>query len=475
MKRLLATFLVLAGTAGVACYQDDALHAPAISPTRVFITDAPFPFDTVGSVNLYVTKIEACSCVDSQAGNWVTLAAPNKSFDLLTLQQGTTAFVGESPIDAGQYNAIRMTINVDQSSIKYKDGTSAVVHWSASNTGDIVLNTLIEKPLAVSATGSEIVIDFDVGSSFVYNLTGGNDFLLLPHLRAVTSAGTGTIAGIVTQAQGGGFVPVENADVTVYGGDPNRSSSTWYVVATGHTSQSGDYHVGFLMAGTYIVSIEAPGSPWLAAVTTPAANVVAGATDSVSVVLPPAAVGTYLNITGPLTVGVGGTIVLHAAVGDSNGHPEASPQVSWLSRDTTIAVVLQDSAFIADSLANAFVLGRGLGTAWVVASSGTLRDSVQVQVISTPPSNSVATVTLTPPSMTLAKGDSNFFTATLKDSAGNTLTTPQISWYLTDSTGTAVILWSSGTKAWVAGIRSGTTHIRAASESKFKDAAITVP
>ena len=475
MKRLFATLLVLTATAGVACYQDDALHAPAISPTKVFITDAPFPFDTVGSVNLYVTKIEACSCVDSQAGDWVTIAAPNKSFDLLTLQQGTTAFVGESPINAGQYAAIRMTINVDQSSIKYKDGTNAVVHWSGSNTGNIVLNTLIQKPLAVSATGSEIVIDFDVGSSFVYNLTGGNDFLLLPHLRAVTSAGTGSIVGIVTQAKSGGFVPVENADVTVYGGDPNRASSTWYTVATGHTNNTGDYYVGFLMAGTYIVSIEAPGSPWLATVTTPGIQVVAGAQDSVSVVLPPAAAGTYLNVTGPLTVGVGGTIVLHAAVGDSNGHPEASPQVSWFSRDTSIVLVLQDSTYIADSLANAFVLGRGLGAAWIVAASGTLRDSVQVQVISTPPNNSVATIMLAPPSMTLAKGDSNYFSATLKDSAGNTLTTPQISWFMTDSTGAAIIIWASGNTAWVHGNISGTSHIRAASQSKFKDATITVP
>ena len=475
MKRLLASLVVLAGTAGVACYQDDALHAPAISPTRVFITDAPFPFDTVGSVNIYVTKIEACSCVDSAAGDWVTIAAPNKSFDLLTLQQGTTAFVGESPIDAGQYNAIRMTINVDQSSIKYRDGTSAVVHWSTSNTGQIVLNTLIQKPLAVSATGSEIVIDFDVGSSFVYNLTGGNDFLLLPHLRAVTSAGTGTIAGIVTQAQAGGFVPVENADVTVYGGDPNRLSSTWDAVATGHTSRSGDYHVGFLMAGTYIVSIEQPRSPWLAAVTTPGVQVVAGGTDSLLVVLPLTGAGTYLHVTGPFTVGVGGTIVLHAAVGDSNGFPEPSPQVSWLSRDTSIAVVLQDSAFIADSLANAFVLGRGVGTVWIVASSGTLRDTVQVQVISTPPSNPVTSITLTPPSMTLAKGDSNYFAATLRDSAGNVLTTPQVSWFLTDSTGAARIIWASGDTAWVAGSSSGTSHIRVASQSKFKDATITVP
>jgi hypothetical protein len=77
--------------------------------------------------------------------------------------------------------------------------------------------------------------------------------------------------------------------------------------------------------------------------------------------------------------------------------------------------------------------------------------------------------------MTLAQGDSNSFTATLRDSAGNVLTTPQISWFITDSTGVANIIWASGNTAWVAAYKSGTTHLRAASQSKAADATITVP
>jgi hypothetical protein len=478
MKRLLATFLVLAGTAGVACYQDDTLHPLAISPTKVFITDDPFPFDTVGSVNIYVTKIEASTGFDTtnQIGSWVTIATPNKAFDLLTLQQGTKAFVGEGTIDAGKYAAIRMTIDVDKSSIKYVDGSSAVVIWPYPHAGNIVLYALVEQPLAVSATGSEIVIDFDVGRSFVYNLTGGNDFLMLPTLRAVNTAATGTILGTVTRSQDGSFVPVANADVTVYGGDPSRSEATWYVVATGHTSNVGDYHVGFLTAGMYIVRIEQPKLPWLAVVTTTNVQVTAGATDSLSVVLPLAgAGGTFINVSGPQTVGFGGTVMFFAAVGDSNGIPELNPQVTWTSRDPSIAVVLQDSSFIADSLSKTLVLGAGIGTTWIVATSGSLKDSAAIQVINTPPATPVASITLSPASMTLAKGDSNSFTATLRDSAGNVLTTPQVSWYITDSTGVANIIWASGYTAWVAAYKSGTTHLRAASQSVFKDATITVP
>lgn len=478
MKRLFATFLVLAGTAGVACYQDGVLHPPAIAPTKVFITDDPFPFDTVGSVNIYVTKIEASTGLDTtnQAGSWVTIATPNKSFDLLTLQQGATAFVGQGTIDAGKYAAIRMTIDVDRSSIKYADGSNAAVIWPYPHAGAIVLYALVEHPLAVSATGAEIVIDFDVGRSFLYNFTGNHDFVMLPTLRAVNSAATGAIAGTVTGPDiEGNPTPIKNANVSVYGGDPNRPAGTWYLVATGRSDAQGHYLVSFLDTGSWIVQAEQPDLPGLAAATAPSVQVSAGNTTTLNLLLPRAGIGAFIHITGPSVVGFGGNVTLAAAVTDSNSIPMPNPQVTWTSRNPSIAVVLQDSSFIADSLSETLVLGAGIGTTWIVATSGSLKDSLAIQVINTPPAVPVASITLSPASMTLAKGDSNSFTATLRDSAGNVLTTPQVSWYITDSTGVANIIWASGYTAWVAAYKSGTTHLRAASQSVFKDATITVP
>src|SRR5512147_1349609 len=233
MKHLLAASLALLGSVAAACHQDDTLHPAAISPTQVLITDAPFPFDAVGSVNIYVSRIEATTSLDPMKGTWVTIDTPNKAFDLLTLQQGTTAFVGAGTIDAGKYAAIRMTIDVDRSSIKYLDGSTAVVHWPYPGSGEVPLYTLVEEPLSVSALGGVIVIDFDVGRSFLYNLTGNRDFLMITRLRAVNSAGTGSIAGVVTAPDiEGNPTPIKNANVTVYGGDPSRPSTTWYVEAT---------------------------------------------------------------------------------------------------------------------------------------------------------------------------------------------------------------------------------------------------
>ena len=483
MKRLLIAAAVLLGAIAVACYQDDALHPVLIAPTKVFLTDAPFPYDTVSSVNVYVVRIEASprdtAPADAAAGRetWVEIAAPKQSFNLLTLQQGATAFLGQSTLDAGQYLAIRMTLDVDKSSIKYLDGSDAVVRWPNPGQGEVVFYAGIPDLLAVSASGAEIVIDFDVGRTFRYMLFGIREFDVLPVVRAVNSAAAGAIVGTVTapDIEGTPF-PVQNANITIYGGNPSQPPGTWYVEATGRTDAQGRYKVAFLGAGAYIVRVEQPDLPAFAAVTTSNVLVTVGDTTSHSVVLPPAgAGGAFINITGPSSVGVGGTIALRAAVGDSNGIPQANPQVSWFSSDSSIAMVLQDSGGVNDSVAYAFVLGRREGSAWIRAQSGLLWDSIAVQVIKVEPLVPVASVTLTPASMTLAVGDSNSFTAVLRDSDGNVLSNRQISWFLTDSSGVATIIWSAGETAWVMGGHSGTTHIRAASESKIKDATITVP
>ncbi|HSD32871.1 MAG TPA: DUF4382 domain-containing protein [Gemmatimonadales bacterium] len=479
MKHMLAASLALLGAVAAACYQDDTLHPAAISPTQVLITDAPFPFDTVGSVSIYVSRIEATTDLDTTGtgGTWVTIDTPNKAFDLLTLQQGTTAFVGEGTIDAGRYAAIRMTIDVDRSSIKYLDGTTAVVHWPYPATGEVPLYALVEEPLSVSAIGGVIVIDFDVGRSFVYNLTGDSDFVMFSSLRAVNIAGTGSIAGVVTVPDIEGHpTAIKNANITVFAGDPSRSSLTWYVEATGRTDAAGTYKVAFLPPGKWIVRVEHPDLPGLDPVTIPNVIVTAGGTATLPVFLPRAgAGGTFIRISGPDTVGYGGTIVLLAAVGDASGIPEQSPQVSWLSRDTAVAAVLQDSGFTADSLSRATVLGRGVGQAWIVASSGALHDSAQIEVVSVSPQSPVATITLNPSSATPAVGDSVGFKAELKDSNGNVLTNRQISWSLTDSSGVADLVWFSGANALVFGRHAGTTHLRAVSEGRYKDATITVP
>lgn len=479
MKRLLAA-LAVAGAIGIACYQDDALHPSAIASTKVFLTDAPFPYDSVSNVNIYVTRIEASPIdtapADRAAGRvtWVEVAAPKKAFDLLTLQQGATEFMGQATLDAGQYTDIRMTIDVDKSSIKYLDGSDAVVHWPSPGQGEIFVYASVGERLAVSGTGAEIVLDFDVGRSFLYSLFGVKEFHSQPVLRAVNRAVTGAIAGTVTapDIEGRPF-PLENANVTVYGGDPNQLSSQWYVVATGRTDAQGHYRIAFLSVGTYIVRVEHPDLPAYAAATTPNVQVTVGAETSHSIRLQFAgAGGAYLNVTGPTTVGVGGTIVLRAAVGDSAGNPVANPVISWFTRDSLTAMLL-DSSY-ADTLQ--FVLGLRQGATWIIATSGafSVADSGFIQVGGQPNPNPVAFVTITPPTLSLTIGDSTFLQAVLRDASGNLLTDRQISWFQTDSSGVVDLLVNVGPTAVLKARHSGSTIIRAESEGKAGSATVTV-
>jgi hypothetical protein len=466
MKRLIATFLVLSGSMGVACYRDDALlHAPAISPTKVFLTDDPFPYDTVQSVSIFVTKIEGSTGRDTTGtGTWATIATPNKSFDLLTLQQGDTAFVGQGVIEAGRYVSIRMTINIDQSSIKYRDGTNAVVQWQFPGYGPIVLYAVVETPLSVSATGTTIVIDFDVGRTFVYNFVAHN-FLMSPGtLRAVNSAITGAIAGHVTQLDSNGIShSIANSDVSVF-----YSGSTGLPFATGRTDASGAYKVGFLGAGSYLVLIQHPKFSWLSSVAAPNVNVTAGGTSTLDVVLPPFSTGSsFVSITGRDSLSYPyDEVLLHAAVVDSHGVPQPYPNVTWISRDTTIVRLQPDTPAVADSLSNVFVTPWGVGTAWVVATSGTLADSIQMRVIPSqpppPPPAGVASVTLSPASLNIAVNDSVYFVATLKDSSGNVVSNGTVFWsILPGQDSTVVDVFSYGLQALIRGKRAGNTILRA--------------
>jgi len=459
---------VLAG-----CYKDDTLTPAGIAPTVVLLTDDPFPFDSVKNVNIYVSRIEASAQFDtSGAGNWVLVAAPQKTFDLLTLQQGTTANLGAGQLDAGQYAAIRMTIDVDKSSIKYPNNSDAIVHWPAPGHGEISIYALVEEPVAVApATGAEIVIDFDVGRSFLYNLFGVKEFHMIPVLRAVNSAATGSIEGTVTAtANVGPAYTVANANVTVYGGDPNAAAASWYMVATGHTNAQGHYKIAFLRADTYIVRVEQPIIPALAASVAPSVSVSVGSVTTHNVQLARADAG--LHITGSTTIGIGGNTLLHAAINDSAGDP-VNAVVTWTSRSPTIAAFAD--TLLGDTLQrDIFVHGVQEGSAWIVATSGTMADSIVVQVVAQPNPNTVASVIVTPSTLNLAVGDSAYLHAELRDSAGNTLTDRGISWFPADSSEVIALLQAIGPDAVVRATLAGSVVIRAISEGKTGSATITV-
>src|SRR6266516_2286441 len=352
-RATLAGCLVLAlSLAG--CYEDDTT-ATSLAPLRpritVRLTDAPFPYDSLHSVNIYVVRIEAeADTADtSSGGQWTVITEPRKTFDLLALQQGATAILGQGEMPAGQYRAVRMTIDTSLSSITWDDAAQhpAPVNWHGWST----FLAFVEYPVDVP-----------------------------------------------TQGANGTTQPVSNAQVSVYGTYPGRADSA-YLEATGRSDGDGHYKVAFLPPGSYVVRIEEPFLPNLDPVITSGVQVTAGNTTPLSVLLPNAGSsgGAYVRISGPASVGVGGTITLFAAVGDASGKPVQNPSVTWTSSpaDTATVTGFGDSAR---------VTGRLQGFATITATSGGLSDMHRVQV--TASSAPVATVTVVPAGTNLAVGDS---------------------------------------------------------------------
>jgi hypothetical protein len=466
LRRSLLVSAALLGAWG-ACYQDDSAGPQARGPlARVLLTDAPFPYDSVQSVNVHVVSIEANAVPDtSGGGEWVTIARPDRLFDLLQLQQGATAVLGEGALPAGQYQAVRMLVDAGRSSVRWSGDLAMTVQWPFPGGGVIPFFALVEAPLAVSDEGAEIVIDFDLARTFRYDLFGTREFTVLPWLRAVNTAATGAIEGTITSDLSGAVAPLRNANVTVYQGDP-AYPATWGIVAGGRSGADGRYRVAFLREGAYIVQIEHPLFPILAPVVRSGVAVTRGATRDVSALLAAGGSGgAYLRISGPTLVGVGGSITLVAAVGDAAGDAVPQPAVTWTASDDEVLSVVGASD-------TATVTGLREGSATVFATSGELTGSIDIEVVGE--LAPVASVTIVPSAWTAGVGDSLGFRAELRDADGSLLGGRPLSWFSSDAA-VAGIEAVFGAYAVVRARASGTATLRATSEGKAGEATITVP
>ncbi len=356
------------------CYQDEATNSLPGNrrATRVLVTDAPFPFDTVESVDIYFISISASTEPDTggNAGNmqWVSIVEPHRQINLLSLQRGDTALLGEKEIPADQYKAIRVIIDVDSSAIRYKGGSQAVVRWHGS--GRQAIHTFVEAAMDVPDQGADIVLDFDVGKSFLYDSIGDGAFDFFPWIRAVNEAATGSISGIVTKDTSGGGAagPVANATVSAWGGGP----TTWSIYSTGTTDAAGHYKLAYLLPGNYIVGVDPRLPTYLAGDLDSNIVVTRGADTPHSVVL--SAFRGAIYIDGASSMLVNRTNRLHAIVVNAQHQQDQTAVVTWQNLDPAILGLVEDSAHWAS------VTSKVVGSGRIVAASGGLADTLRIVV-----------------------------------------------------------------------------------------------
>ncbi len=264
-KAVIGTMLGVA--AMMACSDSTGTNSGKLT---VKLTDAPFPFAEVSRVDMWVVRIDArsSSVSETEASNaastsgWTTIASPNAAINLLSLQGGVTTNLGTATLATGNYNGFRLILDTQKSSVTLKDGTvltggSGIIFPSAAQTG-IKIN--LDAPIQVTQDSSVMILDFDVGSSFVMrgNSIKNNGLLFKPVIRAVatelTASATGSVrsVSVTGPAVAGATVEVLKAGTVV------TDTVAANVVASTATDAAGAYRFSFLLPGTYVVRATPP-------------------------------------------------------------------------------------------------------------------------------------------------------------------------------------------------------------------------
>jgi hypothetical protein len=268
------SWFVVPCAAAIACSASSTSVTPGVKTTVVSeLTAAPFSIDSIARVDLHVSRIEAIQRdIDSleathaaDAGTntnpetgFVTLSTPEQVFNLVELQNGGTAQVGEAPLLVGTYLGFRLIINPDLTSVRLKDGTvlrsgeTPGIEWPAS--GRVGVRLKLDRPVTlIDLHPSTLVIDLDLRRLF--QLRGpsisANGLRFVSDIRIAEKDSTGALAGAVRRDNGigpvvaGARVEVLLPDTPVDDPDPSK------IVRSGFTGTDGTYQISFLRPGTY--------------------------------------------------------------------------------------------------------------------------------------------------------------------------------------------------------------------------------
>ncbi|MDE3052972.1 MAG: DUF4382 domain-containing protein [Gemmatimonadota bacterium] len=168
--------------------------APQYGALKMALTDAPFPSDSVRSVNVFVVRVDGravaadSTAADSatagdsaSAGGWTTLSMPDSAVDLLAYQNGNTLALGAARLAAGSYSGFRMVIDPTRSNVVLTNGDTltgasspGIVFPSGNRSG---IKITLSSPVTIAASDTTtMLLDFNVADSFVLR---GNSILQL--------------------------------------------------------------------------------------------------------------------------------------------------------------------------------------------------------------------------------------------------------------------------------------------------------
>jgi hypothetical protein len=154
--RRFAAFVI--STFALAACSDSSGTGTGLLTVR--LTDAPFPFSDVASVNVYVVRVDAktAETTDEEAADeanhngWTTIATPNTLINLIDLGGGKTVNLGATTLPTGNYRSFRLILDTDKSSITLKDGTTPPISFPSAGHSGIKVN--LDAPIQLTENGS---------------------------------------------------------------------------------------------------------------------------------------------------------------------------------------------------------------------------------------------------------------------------------------------------------------------------------
>lgn len=231
---LVATLAVVAIAAG--CGGSSNSSGPNSGTVRVSLTDAPADYD---SVILMIREVAVHREGPDNSG-WYSFVPDSSSYDLLQLQNGVFAGLGETPVPTGHYTQVRLILDpgsyVVENGVRreiiipsgMQTGLKLVGEWDV-HEGDVV----------------DLGIDFDASRSF--HETGSGKLMLKPTVRIVVlTSPPPAVTGI-----SGTISPADPASV-VY------AISGVDTVTSAIPDATGSFMLSMLAAGNYNVAVDAP-------------------------------------------------------------------------------------------------------------------------------------------------------------------------------------------------------------------------
>ncbi len=151
-------------TAGLFACEGGA--APKMSHVSVRLTDAPSP--ALQSAQVWISQVYL---IGQDGTSRFTITETPAEYDLLTLQDGVTALLGDQLIPAGDYQQLRLIVDSARVTLEppttFTDGTDAATLKvpSGPQTG---LKVNFGGPVHIAPAQTTLVVDFDVLGSFVF-------------------------------------------------------------------------------------------------------------------------------------------------------------------------------------------------------------------------------------------------------------------------------------------------------------------